>query len=81
MPSKLRRSRNHTHDKIPVLQLDKKTGEVLERFSSLTDAGRMVAGDDGAREVVAHIVDVCKGRHKSAYGYRWVYECDYHESP
>jgi group I intron endonuclease len=50
-----------------VAMLDKKTGEVLKTFASLREAERFL----GKRMSSAHISDVCKGKRKTAYGYKW----------
>lgn len=53
---------------IPVEMLDKNTGELLKRFGSLIDAAHFLG-----KEKSGHIVSCCKGKLKSAYGYRWRY--------
>ena len=53
---------------IPVLMIDKETGDVLMRFGSLIDAAHYVGKDKSCE-----IVTCCKGRLKSAYGYKWRY--------
>lgn len=51
-----------------VVMLDKKTNEEIKTFSSLSDAAIYVTGESKGR---SHIADVCNGRRKSAYGYKW----------
>lgn len=53
----------------PVEKLDRKTGEVLASFKSVTDAGKVV----GATRISA-IVGVCNGRVRSSAGFFWRYE-------
>lgn len=49
-----------------VARLDKDTEEVLEVFSSIQEA-------DKAYNTNKHISDVCKGKRKTAGGYKWKY--------
>lgn len=51
-----------------VEQLDL-NGNVLNTFSSIREAGRFL-GDERKN---AHIVDVCNGKRKVAWGYKWRY--------
>lgn len=51
----------------PVHMIDKKTKEILKTFSSLHQAEQFL-GKKGSNN---HIVSVCKGDRKSAYGYCW----------
>lgn len=50
-----------------VAQLDLKTGEILNIFPSCNEALRSL----GKSIHSSHISDVCKGKRKSAYGYKW----------
>ena len=54
--------------KVRQLYID---GTVKAEHESLRDAarslGKMKKGD------ITHIVDACRGRRKTAYGYRWEY--------
>lgn len=51
--------------------LDLKTNEVLKTFPSITDSlAYLNKSTDGA----GHISQVCRGKRKSAYGYKWRYE-------
>lgn len=52
--------------KKPVLQLTK-DGEPLKVFPSLIDAGRHLGNPDKNK----HISEVCRGKRKTAYGYKW----------
>lgn len=56
-------------NKIPVYQIDKNTGEVIQEFESAMDAARTLGKSKGS-----HITEVCKGTHKTAYGYIWKYK-------
>lgn len=53
---------------IRVDMVDKETGETIREFGSLIDAAIFI----GAKKS-CHIVSCCKGRLKSAYGYKWRY--------
>lgn len=50
-----------------VAKIDKNTNEILEVFSTSGEAGRSI-GKTGQ-----HIREVCKGKRKTAYGYKWKY--------
>ena len=54
--------------KTPVVMIDKETDEMVERFDSINDAFRWLG-------VVANgsISNVCNGKNKTAYGYKWRY--------
>jgi group I intron endonuclease len=56
-------------DKIskPILQLDMK-GNIIKEWKSGTYAANYVKGNN------ANITTVCKGRQKSAYGFKWKYK-------
>jgi group I intron endonuclease len=55
---------------LKVLQIDKKTRQVLNEFESLSDAA-LYLKDERKRQ---HITEVCQGRRKSAYGYIWKFK-------
>ena len=65
-----------TKDKlgIPINQLTKE-GEYIQTFSSIGEAALSIKGDDSRNlaGMTSHISDVCKGRRKTAYGYKWEY--------
>lgn len=48
-----------------VQQFDLSTGEYIQTYPSLSEAGRVIGHADGG----SHIRDVCLGRRQSAYGY------------
>lgn len=50
-----------------VAKIDKNTNEILEIFSTSGEAGRSI-GKTGQ-----HIREVCLGKRKTAYGYKWKY--------
>lgn len=50
----------------PVAKIDKKTGEILKIYSSITEAER----ENGNTR---HIADVCRGSRKSCKGFFWKY--------
>lgn len=61
---------------VSVECLDKSTGEVVKRFKSQAEANAWC----GAARNDSHIASCCKGKQKTAYGYRWRYfEGDRHE--
>lgn len=51
----------------PVAKVDKNTNEILEVFNTSGEAGRSI-GKTGQ-----HIREVCLGKRKTAYGYKWKY--------
>lgn len=52
-----------------VYKIDKTSGEILQKFVSLKDAAQSVGGGDRSMNISA----VCRGKQKTAYGYRWCY--------
>ena len=54
---------------IVIDQYDKETNEYIQTFLSSVQAARAVA--DGSSGSSTHIMNVCKGRRKTAYGYIW----------
>jgi len=53
---------------IKINMLDKNNGKLLKQFGSIIDGAKYVGASKSC-----HIVSCCKGRLKSAYGYRWEY--------
>ena len=53
-----------------VAMLDKNTLQILRTFNSASDAARFLHKDRSAN---GHIIAVCKGKRKTAYGYHWKY--------
>lgn len=53
----------------PVLQLDKITGQIINSFNSIKEAGEAL----GKPNVKDSIRKACKGEYKTAYGYKWRY--------
>ena len=51
-----------------VNMLDKKTKQTIKTFGSLIDAAKYIGVNKSC-----HIVSCCKGRLKTAYGYKWEY--------
>lgn len=51
-----------------VIQLDKNTNEILNIFPSLKEAYIYLN-----KQQSGHIAEVCKGKRKTAYGYKWKY--------
>ena len=52
-----------------VYQLNKETNEIINIFNSLSDAARAINQPHG----VSGISKVCKGKAKTAYGFKWNY--------
>ena len=50
-----------------VAQIDNENN-IIATFSSITEAGLAMGTNNGT-----HISDVCKGKRKTAYGYKWKY--------
>ena len=51
-----------------VLQLDKNTNEIINIFPSIKAAARSINKNH------YHISDVCNGKRKTAYGYKWKFQ-------
>lgn len=51
-----------------VLQIDPNTDEIIRRFDSMADAARFLNVSKNS-----HISEVCKGKGKTAHGYKWKY--------
>lgn len=58
----------NSYKSIPVEMLDKNTGAVIARFGSLIDGAKYIGTENSG-----HICSCCKGRLKSAHGYKWRY--------
>ena len=57
-----------------IKQLDKNTDELIQVFATAKDAARHIRSDTSSiGGVTSHITDVCKGKRKTAYGYKWQY--------
>lgn len=54
--------------KVRQLYID---GKVKGEFDSLRDAARALG--KMKKHDITHIVDACRGRRKTAYGYKWEY--------
>lgn len=50
-----------------VYQLNKETDEIINTFNSLSDAARAINKPNG----ISDISKVCKGKQKTAYGFKW----------
>lgn len=53
-----------------VNMIDIKTNQVIKTFYSLTEAGNYLNKGKGG---TVHISQVCQGKRKTAYGYKWKY--------
>lgn len=61
-----------------IVQIDKKTNKILQTFDSIADAARFLFENNecsgtSLSGVRSHISAVCKGKRKTAYGYKWQY--------
>lgn len=56
-----------SQNKIPVLMIDKDTNEILNSFGGLKEAEAFLKKVRSSQ----HIADVCNGKRKTAYGYKW----------
>jgi hypothetical protein len=56
---------NRGRKSIPIEQFDIKTGEVVHRYNSATEAASLINGSQGI------ISDVCRGQGKIAYNFGW----------
>lgn len=59
-------------------QIDKNTNEPIQFFNSLTDACLKIQQESKyshskIKNIGAHISQVCRGKRKTAYGYKWRY--------
>lgn len=50
-----------------VYQIDKTSGEIIQSFPSFKDAGRFLGNENYSSNISA----CCRGKQKTAYGYRW----------
>lgn len=57
----------------PVLQIDIETNKVLAVFPTCSAAQRIVSHNPSEKNSGSHISAVCRGKRKTAYGYRWQY--------
>ncbi len=56
------------------VQMFSNTGEYIQTFETARDAARFVLGEKEYASItgpVAHILDVCRGKRKTAYKYKW----------
>ena len=65
-----RQKRENEKRKKAVIQIDKDTGEELNKYSSLCEASNAVGA---STDKGTHIGQVCRGKRKTAYGYKWKY--------
>jgi group I intron endonuclease len=59
-----------TYLSFSVIQIDKKTKNIIKEFESVNDAARYTGNVRNSQ----HIREVCLGQRKSAYGYIWSYK-------
>ena len=55
--------------KIPVVQIDQESGEIIAEYESAMAAAKALGKSKGS-----HITEVCKGKNKTAYGFIWKYK-------
>lgn len=65
--AELRRGKTPQNAK-PVIQLDKDTNLIINTYISATHAAKAVMGEETG---CSNILNVCKGKRKTAYGYKW----------
>ena len=69
-PTELLEYKQKQREQLPkVVQIDKETGEIVATWDNWCVAGRVLVKEH--RLAYAHISECCKGKRKSAYGYRW----------
>ncbi len=68
---------NNSANSKAILQLDRVTGEVLNRYKSGASASLAVCGEKSA--TINKVANPNYPRRVTAYGYGWVYEEDYYE--
>lgn len=65
-------------NKKKVICLDKKTLQKVNCFESYAEAARWLIKNgytnSSANGIRSHIGEVCKGKRKSAYGFKWIYQ-------
>lgn len=54
-----------------INQYNKNTKEFIQSFLSIKAAARAATNKEKIGGEASHIMDVCKGKRKSAYGYYW----------
>lgn len=57
-----------------VIQLDASTGQLINRYNSAAEAETKLTNMYIPGKQGGHILDCCKGRRKTALGYKWKYE-------
>lgn len=65
---KEKKSKEKKQVKRAVFQIDSETDKIIRKFESVAEAARAVGKAKGS-----HITEVCKGKYKTAYGYKWEY--------
>lgn len=54
----------------PIIQYDL-NNNFIKVFPSVSEAARQIVPNTKSHGVISHITDVCKGKRKSAYGFKW----------
>lgn len=68
-----RQARGKDWQRKPVVMLDKDTEELLKIFPTTDETEQFLQKPLSRR----HVAEVCKGKRKTAYGYKWKYLEDY----
>lgn len=55
-------------NKIPIVQIDLKTNEIIKEWESATDASKVLG------ILATSITKTCKGKSQQAYGFKWAYK-------
>lgn len=64
---------NNLKLKKKCVMIDKNTNEKIKEFNSLKSASEWIAKHSSFKGNESHICSVCRGKRKTAYGYRWQY--------
>ena len=62
--------------RVSIYQLNKETNEIINEFSSIIDAINLIGLKKTASSSISSCC-TCREKHKTAYGYKWIYKEDY----
>ena len=68
LPQKIERKTKKGNVKVAQLKLD---GSFVQEFESAASAARSIRPEGNVNSVSSTILQVCNGRRKTAYGYKW----------
>ncbi len=74
-PNKIDKINFHRSNFVEIVQLSR-NGEFLNEFKTIADAVKFLGRKERDR---ASLTKACKGRLKTAYGYKWMYKDDYNK--